>query len=157
MEPELVGLPAPTIRYNGEPLYLSQHRYATGHLRLHLDTAIGEVDSHLTYNVPELALPAGCVAIRLWEAGDKLLPLLCAAGVLADTGERIDIGDDQAAVVRVLVPITVPEVPDPKTTDQLQADYDVQVVGWLPPGLQVDTIEFDWPAPRRRPRRRGVR
>lgn len=157
MEPELDGLPAPTIRYNGSPLYLSQHRYATGHLRLHLDTASGEVDSHLTYNVPELALPAGCVAIRLWESGDQLLPLLCEAGVLEDTGERIDIGDDQAAVVRVLVPITVPEVPDPKTAGQLRADYDAQIADWLPPGLQVDTIDLDRPAPRRRPRRRGVR
>lgn len=157
MDPELDGLSAPTIHCDGQPLWLSQHRYATGHLRLHLDTAAGEVDSHLTYNVPELTLPEGCVAIRLWEAGDRLLPLLCAAGVLADTGERIDIGDDQAAIARVLVPVTVPEVPDPKTTGQLRADYDAQVADWLPPGMQVETIELDRPAPRRRPRRRGQR
>ena len=157
MVSDLDGLSAPTITYHGALLYLSQHRYGTGHLRLHLDTADGEVYACLTYNVPELVLPEGCVAIRLWEAGDKLLPLLCAAGVCHDTGKRIDIGDDQAAIVRVLVPITVPEVPDPKTTDQIRVDYDAQVAGLLPQGVQVDTIELDRPAPRRRPRRRGVR
>jgi hypothetical protein len=93
----------PTVSLNGQTFGLSFRRYADNG-RVVIDLVDDEgVYARATSNLPEVTLAPDEVIIKDWSENAGMTEALVAAGVVEDTGRRVNAGYVQGTVCRLLI------------------------------------------------------
>lgn len=91
------------VQFMGETCDVVFARYGNGRIAIQLITANGEPWARATVNLPAEPLGADEVFIKDYSENEGMLDVLVAAGVVEDTGVRVDSGWVTVPVARLLV------------------------------------------------------